>query len=184
MTTTDLLPKVSDVYSQTNRLLALANDMVATELERTGGYLTILDGKTGKVVLILACGIIPPGKAEKYLNFSQEKAMRLFAHKNHKTSYESKDEAQLMFPGAVRGEEGIYAFSGHQPEVDEAIAISAFYQIEPSMKARTDFYGKDLFKHYYNSISLRNQFARPFLESSRYWNSNMYMDAFFQLYKN
>ena len=184
MTTLDLLPKVSDVYSQVNRLLAQANELVPPELERSGGYLTILDEKTGKILLILSCGIIPPAKADKYLKFSQEKAHRLFTNKNHKTSYESKDEIRLMFPGAVRGEEGIYAFSGHQPDVDEAIAISAFYLIEPSMKARQDFYLKDLFKHYYHDISDRNKFAKPFLDLTRRWNGNIYMDGFFQLFRD
>jgi hypothetical protein len=184
MTTLDLLPKVSDLYSQTNQLLALANNMVPTELERSGGYLTILDGETGKVLLILSCGIIPPEKAEKYLEFSQEKAYRLFAHKEHKTSYESKDETNSMFPGAIRGEEGIYSFSGHQTDVDEAISISAFYLIEPSMKARLHFYGKDLFKHYYHSIPYRNQFAKPFLDSARRCAGNIYMDDFFRLFRD
>ena len=179
MQTYDLVIKLGDVHAQISRLLALANESVPLEQRRFGGYLTVLDIRTGKVLVILACGIIPEDKKDKYLSFSQEKASRLFKHEGHKTSYESRDESNLMFPGAIRGEEGIYSFSGHQPDVDEAISIAAFYLIEPSVSAQKCFYGRDLFKHYYHDLSDRNKFAKPFLDSARRWNGNIWMDQFF-----
>lgn len=179
METYDILTKLGDVHSQISRLLAMANDIVKKEDERYGGYLTVLDGKTGKVIIILACGIISDDKHDKYLHFSQEKAKRLFAHKEHYTSFESMDEKQLMFPGAIRGEEAIYSFSGHQAEVDEAISIAMFYVLEPSCRNRLEFDGRKLFGHYYNVVAERNKFVRPFLDSARHWVGNIWMNSYF-----
>ncbi len=145
------------------------------EYERHGGYLTILDAETGQILVILACGTMNPEKREKYLHFSQEKALRLFENKDHNTSYESRDEENLKFAGAIRGEEFIYSFSGPQEDVDEAICISMFYIFEPSESNRFWFKGEKLL-NYYNDVYVRNGFVHKFLSLTRRYNENILMD--------
>ncbi len=175
-----LLPKMEDAYSQIKRLLECANEILPAGMERHGGYLTILDAKTGQLLTILAAGTMSPAKNEKYLQFSQEKALRLFANENHKTSYESRDEENLKFAGAIRGEEFIYSFSCDQQDVDEAICVSMFYLFEPSEDNRMWFRGEELFDYYYDVVSERNKFIHKFLFLTRRYNENIWMDQFFR----
>ncbi len=181
METHYLISTVTRVYTQVNLLLAEANTMVPSELKRYGGYLTILDKQDGKVLMILACGIIDPSKKDKYLEFSQEKAIRLLGHKDHKTSYDSSDETALKFPGAIKGSEAIYSFSGHQADIDEAIAIAMFYLVEPgNFESRTNAKTcKELFGYYYHDVALRNKYVKQFLHSTKMYNSNLWFDDCF-----
>ncbi|MFZ4632034.1 MAG: hypothetical protein ACOYL8_02380 [Patescibacteria group bacterium] len=182
METHQLVSKMGDICTQINRLLALANDyrgnIYPMHLE-FGGYLTILDEKTGKILLILACGIIPPEKAKEWLKFSQEQAFRLFSHDSHKTSYESRNEEYDWYAGSVRGTEGIYSFYGHYSDVNEAIATSVFYLVEPGCRGCQKFKGEELFNYYYNGVSERNRYVRPFLDSAKHWVGNIHMDSLF-----
>jgi hypothetical protein len=181
METHYLIPAIARVYTQGNRLLAEANTMVSPELQRYGGYLTILDKQDGKVLMILACGIIDPNKKDKYLEFSQEKAFRLLEHFDHKTSWDSHDEAALKFPGAIKGIEAIYSFSGHQADVDEAIAISMFYLVEPGEVGfrLNNKAGKELFDYYYHDVAARNKYVKRFLHSTKLYNGNCWLDSRF-----
>lgn len=175
METNILAPRIANIYNQLNRLLHIANIGLAPDLQRFGGYLTILDAKDGKVLLVLACGEIPNDKMEKYLNLSMEKALRVFADKEHKTSWDTRDEANAKYPGAIKGVEAIYSFSGHQPDVDEASSISIFYLMEP---AGEDYVchpqdTQDLFNYYYQEVAKRNPFVKDFVRQTNFWNGNM-----------
>lgn len=174
----NLLPKLADAYNQIKRLLEEANAILPPGMEKHGGYLTILDAKTGQILVVLACGTMSAENREKYLLSSQEKALRLFLNAGHKTSYESRDEENLKFAGAIRGEEFIYSFSGHQENVDEAIAISMFYLFEPSEDNIMWFQGKELFDYYYDDVYVRNKFIHTFLFLTRRYNENIWMDQF------
>ena len=181
METRHLISKITHVYTQVNLLLAEANSMVSPDLKRYGGYLTILDRQDGKILMILACGIIDPNKKDKYLKFSQEKAFRLLEHEDHKTSWDSYDEAALKFPGAIKGAEAIYSFSGHQADIDEAIAIAIFYLVEPGeVKFRVDAKaGIDLFNYYYYDVASRNKYVKRFLNATKMYNGNYWFDSLF-----
>lgn len=174
-----LTPKLEDAYKQIKRLLEEANGILPAGMERHGGYLTILDAKTGQILVVLACGTMSAENREKYLHFSQEKALRLFLNVDHKTSFESRDVENLKFAGAIRGEEFIYSFSGHQEDVDEAIAVSMFYIFEPSEDNRMWFRGKELIDYYYDVVSDRNKLIHNFLFLTRRYNENIWMDSYF-----
>lgn len=168
MKTGTLAPKLTDLYVQTERLIFLANSVLLPNQKRFGGYLTILDAQDGKLLLVLACGVVPLEKAEKYRRLSLEKAQRVFENKEHNTSWDTQDEANAKYPGAIRGTEAIYSFSGQKPDVDEAISVSMFYLLEPAeLGARCNCEAtKKLFLYYYDEVSKRNEFIKPFLKNT------------------
>lgn len=172
-----LVPRIPNIFIQVNRLLALANSELASDLQRFGGYLTILDAEDGKVLLVLACGIVPKDKAEKYLQLSMEKATRVFKDKKHNTSWDSRNETNSQYPGAIKGIEAIYSFSGHQPDVDEAISTSTFLIMEPADNnlRQNSKASEELFSYYYNEVAERNCFIQPFIKSTNNWCGSFFM---------
>lgn len=94
--------------------------------ERHGGYLTIMDAKTGVVVVTMRVGIVMPEKEEKYISFSIEKARRLYT--THKldasivTSIQTRDPDTNKWGGAVWSEYWIVSFSGLPELADEALS--------------------------------------------------------------
>ncbi len=84
---------------------------------RTGAYFSIRSESTGFVLATAAIGVPPVEKMEKYSNYSLEKGKRLFKHRKHLTSYESRNEANNKFAGAVKvGSLYILSCSGFSPD--------------------------------------------------------------------
>ncbi|MFA5644582.1 MAG: hypothetical protein WC928_03610 [Patescibacteria group bacterium] len=105
------------------------SDMEDRETDRRG-YLTLLDGLSGKIIFTVPFGEIPDEKREKYFEFSQEKAKRLFENfskKGHTTSFQSRDEEKQQYGGAIyinyHSGAIILSFSGMPELIDEAIMI-------------------------------------------------------------
>ncbi len=164
MKTILILDRLNLIYPKINNLIDTANLLLPKEDRRTGGYLTIMDGYKGQILTIIAVGHIPTEKQDKYLTCSVEKAFRLFGNLDHKTSWESHNDANMQYPGAIRGLGAIYSFSGHQGDVDEGISTSVFYLVEPIVKdALTNERAKKYFDYYYEEVSKRNQFIKPLL---------------------
>lgn len=99
------------------------------EQERTGGYFTVYRGHTsdntsykmfGRLV-----GTVPKEKEDRYRAFSAEKALRLSLHNDHVSSFQSRDETNNKWPGAVRKdkESDIFSFSGLPWKADEALVL-------------------------------------------------------------
>lgn len=164
MKTALILNRLNVIHPQINSLIETANSYLPKEDQRTGGYLTIMDGYKGQILTVIATGHIPVEKQDKYLTCSVEKAFRLFEHLEHKTSWESRDVDNMQYPGAIRGLEAIYSFSGHQADVDEGISTSVFYLVEPTVKnTLSNERAKQYFDYYYEEVSKRNQFISPLL---------------------
>ncbi len=164
MKTTEIIPRLANVCKHFQILIENANENFDEGAKRHGGYLSILDKDSGLILMVIAIGTIPLEKAEKYKQLSIEKAIRLFNHKNHRTSWDSKNEKEFQYPGAIKGQEGIYSFSGHNPDVDEALAIAALYLIEPAGREQARFTsGLKFFRYYYDEVAQRNYFVRSFL---------------------
>ena len=70
-------------------------------------------------------GTVPKEKEDKYRAFSAEKALRLSLHDDHVSSFQSRNEANDQWPGAVRRdkEEDIFSFSGLPWKADEALVL-------------------------------------------------------------
>lgn len=88
-----------------------------------GGYLCIAD-LTGIPRLIIGCGIIAHVDIPRYWKNCQEKALRLAAHPEHISSFQSFDKDAGKFPGAIRTDKEIISFSGMEWPMDEAYVSS------------------------------------------------------------
>lgn len=167
MNTNKILIRMNLIYFQINSLIETANLYLPEEDRRTGGYLTIMDAEKGQIIAVLSVGKIPVEKQDKYLTCSIEKAFRLFEHPEHRTSWESRDDANMQYPGAIRGIEAIYSFSGHLGDVDEGMSTTTFYLMEPmGKKALPDKEAKIFFNYYYEEVAKRNRFIQPLLLKS------------------
>lgn len=108
------------------------SDVEGSEFKREG-YLTLMDGITGKIIFTVPFGEIPEEKREKYFKFSQEKASRLFSNVNmnlsngHTTSWESRNVEENKYGGAIYfnclSTVFILSFSGMPELIDEAMMI-------------------------------------------------------------
>lgn len=77
-----------------------------------GGCFCLMDNATGKIILLAFIGDPAESKWDKYAKLAQEKAIRLFKHPKDQTSFDSRDDEKERYPGAVRGKQYIYSFSG------------------------------------------------------------------------
>lgn len=95
--------------------------------EEHGGYLCMLDAKTGEAVLLCPIGSMPKEKVAKYRANAKEKANRLFelsqTDPKQWSSWQSRDEANGKWGGAVRSATFIFSFSGFPQLVDEAFML-------------------------------------------------------------
>lgn len=104
--------------------LRVMNFDAPKEKWRKGGFLCLSDSVPGKGFAVLA--IVPFGdvdsnpRRERYYRNAVEKASRLHAHPETYTSWETRNEAEGMFGGAIRNENGILSFSGLFEPADEA----------------------------------------------------------------
>lgn len=93
---------------------------------RRGGSFCLAEASTGKLMFVTLVGqISDPAKAMKYFELCQEKAKRLYLNRSrgHRTSWESRDEEQDRYAGAILGSELIFSFSGFPPDYDEAAML-------------------------------------------------------------
>jgi hypothetical protein len=90
---------------------------------RKGGYFCVADGLTGTPLLVAIVGEVPLEKAEKYMEFAQEKARRLAFQIGHVSSWESRDPDHNQWGGAIRIEDLIFSFSGLPELADEAAML-------------------------------------------------------------
>ena len=91
-----------------------------------GGYLCIASRDDGMPILIAQIRQCPMGKAQRYFQFSQEKAERLYemnARHGHVSSWQSRDEKAEKYGGAIVAGEFIFSFSGLPEKADEFFAI-------------------------------------------------------------
>jgi hypothetical protein len=91
--------------------------------DRCGGYCKIYDCNSSQLIGSYRVGLIPPEKELRYNTLSTEKAVRLLAHPEHSSSWQSRDDAADKKPGAIRGHRCIYSFSGLPWEGDEAFML-------------------------------------------------------------
>ena len=113
----------SFIVSVVNLLLSLA--LKICKDKDKGGYFTVMDKTRGVILGSARIGNPPIKKSIDYFNLSIEKATRLFLHKGHSTSRQSRDKKKEQYGGAVRGKSLILSFSG-LPEIwDETLVISA-----------------------------------------------------------
>jgi len=105
--------------------------------EKKGGYLTIINGTNGDVILIYKIGQVPLEKRDEYFNLSLEKAKRLC--KNiflNSSSWESRNPDNNKWGGAIKCGEHygdkkfIISFSGLTEHADEALIINTAIKVK------------------------------------------------------
>jgi hypothetical protein len=108
-------------------LIPEAVDLI-NDPKRKGGYLCVTM-PTGTPLCVLIVGEVEPEeKAQKYFEFCQEKAKRLAANAGHVSSWQSRDESQNRYGGAIRTGKFILSFSGFPEDWDEACMVVAAQQ--------------------------------------------------------
>lgn len=109
------------------RVTSLAIQQLA-DSSKMGGYFCLLDIQTGSILVTTIIGTVNSSKALKYKQLAEEKALRL--HHLHIfggsviSSYQSRNEEEEKWGGAVLGERFIYSFSGLPELHDECISLS------------------------------------------------------------
>jgi len=109
------------------------NELLPPGEKRGGGYLCITKMK-GDIpedapFLIIQVGAPTREKVLKYLEFSQEKALRLSAHPDHISSWQSRDYESNRYGGAIRAEGYILSFSGLTELADEAVLVNTAFRL-------------------------------------------------------
>ncbi len=106
------------------------------EPERTGGYFAMNDSEPQEVGEsaeyydsgAFRVGTVPEDKRTKYRFLTQEKALRLQFNEDHRSSWQSRNEDESKWGGAVRISNGdIYSFSGLPEHGDEALTMGLAY---------------------------------------------------------
>lgn len=97
---------------------------------RSGGVISVRDGKTGNCLACAVIGNPPPEKIDKYFDFSFEKGKRLFGYKDHLASYESRNEKEEKYGGAVMGDDVIVSFSGFPEKADSLFSLVVLQRCE------------------------------------------------------
>src|ERR1041385_4424544 len=98
----------------------------AEGIEKSGGYFTLFDTAEadGKVIFSSEIGLCPGNKWVKYFTLSVEKARRLGLRFPHQSSWESRNEHEEQFGGAIRTRYHlILSFSGLPELTDEALML-------------------------------------------------------------
>ena len=90
---------------------------------KDSGYLTILDASDGRLILQVQIGICPADKADKYCDFSLEKAKRVF-ETGDQSSWQSRDPENGKWGGGIRANDHILSFSGMPELADEALSLT------------------------------------------------------------
>ncbi len=119
---TQALPLDSHALAEVAEMVELAASLSEVK-DRHGGYLFVL-APDGDGYCSVVGHILDESKRDRYRAFAEEKARRLASHPEHKTSFESRDEAKERYQGAIRTPGGAcISFSGRPSAEDEAICL-------------------------------------------------------------
>lgn len=114
---------------------------------RNGFYLTVMDARTGEIILVVKIGHPPIDKCKRYVDFSIGKARKLFASLPLLiTSFESKDELDGWAQGAICFGGYIWSVSGQEPENDEALAMYYGLRFHRRRHGSKEFFLKEISK--------------------------------------
>lgn len=95
--------------------------------ERRGGFFCLQGVGNLYPFLVMQIGEVRRDKITKYMAFSQEKARRLAdrVHLGEVSSWQSRNESQDKWGGAVRVDDLIFSLSGLPELGDEAVSLTA-----------------------------------------------------------
>lgn len=110
---------------------------------KTGGYFCLLEMRTGAILVITIIGSVDPSKAVLYRRYAEEKALRLYRNWQHTStphisSWQSRNEAENAWGGAVMGNRFIYSFSGFPELHDEGITLTTAFKLDDMPAKRAE----------------------------------------------
>lgn len=117
---------VSQIVENASQIVKATKDMIGNKApDRQGGYLVIQERSSGKILLLERIGKCPTSDIEKYLNFAQEKGLRLINNENI-SSWQTRDPENDKWGGAIMAHHNslIISFSGLEEIIDEAVALT------------------------------------------------------------
>lgn len=97
---------------------------------RSGGAISVRDNIKSTCLACSRVGKPPDKKIEKYFDFSLEKGKRLFEHKDHLTSHESRNKRKEQYGGAIMGDDVIVSFSGFPEKADSLFSLVVLQRCE------------------------------------------------------
>lgn len=124
--------ELTEIIRLTN---VLVNELISlkeySRPERKGGYFVLREKETGAIIFIVPLGTIDQEKNRAYFLFAQEKGERLYANQKlgNISSWQSRNEADEKYGGAIVAGDFILSFSGLPELGDEAIMLELAYKL-------------------------------------------------------
>lgn len=111
---------------------------------KTGCMLSILDRETRELVTdpIMVGVVADKERQDRYSDLSQEKATRLLDNPDHSLSWQSRDEDNDKWGGAMDDGEYNWSVSGLTEEQDEALAIMGAHKCGQITNGSPQWYAK------------------------------------------
>ena len=124
---------VDEFVSSIEREIPRLNEQLPDTDKRGGGYLCVTKVRGGipedAPLCIVRLGEPAKEKISKYFEFSLEKASRLSDHRDHVSSWQSRDPENSRWGGAIRAEDYILSFSGLVELADEAVLVNSAFKL-------------------------------------------------------
>ncbi len=117
------LQELSGAYANALEAFNTLSQLPDHNPKEKGGYLVILSMRSGIVEAILLIGECSAENASRYHRFALEKAMRLSEHRDHVSSWQSRNPEKEQYQGGVKFGDYVHAFSGLSEKKDEVIAL-------------------------------------------------------------
>lgn len=110
---------------------------------KDGGVFCLMEESTGRyIVEPTIIGQITNGKEDRYRELCQEKAVRLRENKGDMSSWQSRDEKNDKWGGAISDGDHIWSFSGLTEYQDEALMIMSAHMCGRIMNGAPKNYAK------------------------------------------
>ena len=118
-----LIPSQSSINTIVQRACQLIGNS-----DKKGGYFCVTDLK-GSILLVMLIGEVAEEKIPRYSKVCIEKAQWLASHADHVSSWQSRNEAEDKWGGAIKTKDFIFSFSGLPEMWDEAcmVAVAAHF---------------------------------------------------------
>ena len=123
---------ISQFLEKTTQVVVAARHL-HTDKDKKGGCLCITDHFGRKHITVSIGEVFAIEKAQKYWELCQEKATRLVSNPRHVSSWQSQNESEGKYAGAVRVRDLILSFSGFPALWDEACMLAVGHNIGLSL---------------------------------------------------
>ena len=112
------------------RVLETAGLLISKlKTDRSSGYIAIVNRENNRMLLHAQIGDCPAEKAERYMKFSLEKAMRV-SKSGETSSWMTRNPDKDQYGGGISAGKYAIGFSGLPEDRDEALVTALAYKLE------------------------------------------------------